>query len=343
MSTSTGVVSFKLYQALLLAELQRSEQVLCPLEALTQARSALGRALASFFALEDGRTLTYVFDQAGRDGQVNRGFVQAFQPAGQSRVHLLSLSPRLDQGEDVQTVWHRLLNHLMAVATERGLHQLCASAGEGSAELEALLAAGFSTYAREDILRLAADAHPQAVAGADVRPESEAEGWAVDQLYQALTPHLVQQAEWIGRLQNDRGRYRPLAHSHGEGFILPDEQGVAGYGYLAPGPSGHWLTLMVHPRAYDRADRLVNYSLALINYYPPRPVYCVVRHYQGGVRAPLKACGFQPISTQCCLVKHTAVRVAETSRGLVPALENRVQAPTATVSTGETVIGVYER
>lgn len=342
-STSTGVVSFKLHQAFLLAELQKSEQVVCPFEALTHPRSALGRALTSFFALEDGRTLTYVFSQAGRDGQVNQGFVQAFQPAGQSKAYLLGLAPRLDRGEDVQPVWYRLLNHLTAVAAERGLCRLFVSAGEDSAELETLLAAGFSAYAREDILRLASDAHPQAVAGAGVRTEYEAERWSIDQLYHAVTPHLVQQAELIGQLQNDEGCYRPMAQSHGEGFVLQDGQGVAGYGHLAPGSSGHWLTLMVHPRAYDMTDQLVNYSLALLNYYPPRPVYCAVRHYQGSVRVSLEACGFQFFSTQCCLVKHTAVRVTEAARGLVPALENRVQAPTTTVSSGETVIGIYER
>ncbi|MBN1937293.1 MAG: hypothetical protein JW934_21720 [Anaerolineae bacterium] len=343
MSISTGIVPFKLHHFFLIAELQKSEQAICPVEALTSPRSALGRALASFLALEDGQTLTFVFNQARRDGQADRGFVQVFQPDGQSGAYLLGLSPRLDQAEDVQTVWYRLLNHLTAIAAERGLSQLFASAGEGSVELEALLGAGFSAYAREDILKLAPDAYPQAVASPDVRSEQTTDRWDIDQLYRAVTPHLVQQAELVGQLQEDAGGRWPMARNQGEGFVLLDGQGIAGYGHLAPGQSGHWLMLMIHPRAYELADRLVDYGLALLNYYPPHPVYCAVRHYQGGVRVHLEACGFQSFSTQCCLVKHTAVRVTEPARGLVTALENRVKAPTTTVSPSETVTGIYER
>jgi hypothetical protein len=73
----------------------------------------------------------------------------------------------------------------------------------------------------------------------------------------------------------------------------------------------------------------------LLNYYPPYPVYCGVREYQGGVRVPLEDRGFKVFSTQCWLVRHTMARVKEPARGLVPALEKRVEAPTTTVSPTE--------
>jgi hypothetical protein len=80
---------------------------------------------------------------------------------------------------------------------------------------------------------------------------------------------------------------------------------------------------------------LLDYGLALLNYYPPYPVYCGVREYQGGVRVPLAQRGFALFSSQCLLVRHILVRVKEAARSLVPALEQRVEAPTTTVSPTE--------
>ena len=89
------------------------------------------------------------------------------------------------------------------------------------------------------------------------------------------------------------------------------------------------------PRVAERAGDLLDYGLALLNYYPPHPVYCGVREYQGGVRVPLSKRGFTLFSSQCLLVRHILARVKEAARGLVPALEQRVEAPTTTVSPTE--------
>jgi hypothetical protein len=124
----------------------------------------------------------------------------------------------------------------------------------------------------------------------------------------------------------------PQGWGQGEGFCLEDRQGLAGYGYLRSGRIGHWLNILVHSRATDRAGDLLDYGLALLNYYPPYPVYCGVREYQGGVRVPLAQRGFALLSSQCLLVRHLLARVKESARGLVPALEKRVEAPTTTVS-----------
>ena len=97
-----------------------------------------------------------------------------------------------------------------------------------------------------------------------------------------------------------------------------------------------WLTVQVHPRACDQTGKLLDYGLALLNYYPPYPVYCEVREYQAGVRIPLEERGFHLLSTHCRLVKHTTVRVKEPARNLVHALEQRAEARTSAVSSGKT-------
>ena len=45
--------------------------------------------------------------------------------------------------------------------------------------------------------------------------------------------------------------------------------------------------------------------------------------------------GFEYVQSQCHLVRYTLARVKEPARGLVPALEKRVEAPTTTVSPTE--------
>ena len=343
MSTPTGIVPFRLYHSLLLARLERSKQSICLLETLIYPRPAWVRALASFLALEEGHTWTYLLSQSRRDGQVEQGFVQAFQPAEGSKAYLLSIAPRLD-GDEGRSLWHRLLGHLMSVAAERGFCSLYVSAEEASPELEAWTEIGFSVYAREEILRLSPDACPQTTAWPDVRPEHEGDRWAIGQLYRSVTPHLVQQAELAGRPVETASSYHPPIFNHGEGFVLSNGADVVGYGHLIFGQRGHWLTLMVDPGVGEqRIGRLIDYALALLDYYPLYPVYCAIRHYQEGLLGPLQARNFQPFSTQCCLVKHTAVRVTESTRVVVSGWENRVQAPTTTISPSETIKGVYER
>jgi hypothetical protein len=190
-------------------------------------------------------------------------------------------------------------------------------------------------YAKEDIFCLAPDTHPQAVTQQGIRPEQGADRWPINQLYRSTVPHLVQQAEALTESKGIEAICGRAIWEFGEGFVLEDRAGIAGYGHLMPGRIGHWLTILVHPRANDGAEKLLDYGLALLNYYPPHPVYCAVREYQGGLRAPLQDRGFEAVATRCRTVKHTTVRVKESARTLVPALEKRAEAPRPTASRSE--------
>jgi hypothetical protein len=241
----------------------------------------------------------------------------------------------LDVDKDAAAIWTRLINHAAAVAAQRGIQRVFSCANEDSPEMAALAGAGLNQYTREDIYRLPPDSHPQVVAPSGIRPEQSVDQWNINQLYRQVTPRLVRQAESPdGEMTGDR-LCGPQGWGQGEGFCLEDRQGIAGYGYLRSGRVGHWLSVLVHPRAADHAGALLDYGLALLNYYPPYPVYCGVREYQGGIRAPLQDRGFTLFTSQCLLVRHLLVRVKEAARGLVPALEKRVEAPTTTVSPTE--------
>jgi hypothetical protein len=320
---------------LLLNQLQRSNVPLCPTEALTRSQSPLWTALTALLPLSEARVFTFVLDELRRDGKRLRGFVQARQPPVRPEAYIQYLGPRLDADEDAQAVWNRLLNHIVAVAGEHSLQRVFACATDGGKEIEVLVGAGFSTYTREEVFRLAPDTHPQATAQKGVRPEQSTDVWAINQLYRAIVPHLVQRAESFSEGNSSKWACSPMVWSQGEGFVLEDSAGIAGYGYLMSGRIGHWLNVAIHLRAYAQAGKLLDYGLALLNYYPPYPVYCAVREYQGGLRAPLGDRGFERFSTQCCLVKHTTMRIKESARGLVPTLEKRMEAPTTSASRTE--------
>ena len=333
------ISSFTPGDLLLLMQLQGKGVSLWPPEALTRPRMPVWSALTSLVGLDEPRALTLVLNEPRRNGARLQGFLQAEQPPTWPEMYLRYISPAVDgtveKWEAARTAWTRLLTHAVSAAGERGLQRVFASVPDQSEALHVMIGAGFSVYAREEIYGLAPDAHPQATAGEGIRPEKSVDAWYVSQLFREIVPHLVQQAEALTASKGIEAANGLLSDERGEGFVLTDGPAVVGYGHLLPGRAGHWLTLIVHPRAYNRAADLLDYGLALLNYYPTHPVYCAVRDYQGGIRTPLKARGFEPVTRQCRMVKHTTVRVAEPARSLVHALEKRAEAPTPTASRTE--------
>ncbi len=327
------IVPFTLRDLALLKQLEKSGVSLSPIESLTHPQSPLWIALSSLLPFDDARSYTFVLNEMRKDGRRRAGFIQLRQPLTRPEMYVQILAPRLDAADDAPTIWSRLLNHAYTVACDRGIQRVFACAPEGSLELETLVGVGFSSYVREEICRLPPDARPQAVAPEGIRPERSDDMWDIERLYKSATPHLVRQAEALQGQSAERPH--GVAWGEGEGFVLRDREGIAGYGHLLTGRIGHWLTVLVHPRACDRIGDLLDYSLALLNYYPPRPVYCAVREYQSGLRTALLERGFVPLGTHCRLVRHTTVRVTEAVRGLVPAIEQRAKAPTTTVSPTE--------
>jgi hypothetical protein len=333
------ITSFTPSDLLLLMQTQGKGASLWPAEELTRPRLPVWSALTSLISLDQPRSLTLVLNEPRRNGARLQGFLQAEQPPMWPEMYLRYISPSVDENlevwETARTVWTRLLTHAVSAAGERGLQRVFASVPDQSEALHVMVGSGFSVYTREEIYRLIPDAHPQAAAGEGIRPERSVDAWYVNQLFGEVVPHLVQQAEALTASKGVEAANGLLTGERGEGFVLADRTGVVGYGHLLPGRVGHWLTLIVHPRAYDQAEALLDYGLALLNYYPAHPVYCAVREYQGGIRAPLEARGFGWVSRQCRMVKHTTVRVAEPARSLVHALEKRAEASTPTASRTE--------
>jgi hypothetical protein len=124
-----------------------------------------------------------------------------------------------------------------------------------------------------------------------------------------------------------------LRQARQEGCVLEDKGEIVGYLRIRQGQTGHWLEMLLHPQAYERADELVVHSLSLLSEYPSLPIYCCLRRYQGGLRAPLEARGFRHFASQCVMVKYTTVRIKEPALKLIPALEKRAEVATPMMKT----------
>jgi len=324
---------FDVRDLLLISKLQNQGVLLNLEEALTKTYRPLLAALAGCLPLQGIRVLTYVCDEA-EEGRRTAGFAQVRMRRESSEADVVYLTPSLSVAEDAKTTWCRLLEKLFLEAGEQGIHRIFARLPEDGPEVEAFQRVGFSVYTQEDVFRLAQIpfklSHPER---RTVRSQQAADNWGLQGLYATVAPRLVQRAEHltVRKWEATPGPWPRQARR--EGYVLEDKREIMGYLRIRQGQTGHWLEMLLHPQAHERADELIVQSLSILAEYPPRPIYCCLRRYQGGLRVPLEARGFQHFASQCVMVKHTTVRVKEPALKLVPALEKRAEAATPMMKT----------
>lgn len=246
----------------------------------------------------------------------------------QDVVYLATTGPRAAHLPSDYEIWYRLLERLGLNAGYHQLQRLYAAIPGQHGELrEIFRQVGFQAFAHATILHLSGPDWDQGTTLAPMRAQSRRDHWAVHKLYGATTPHLVQHAE----VRNARHWALPLARgwlgpSRAAWVLGPDDDLVA-YLRLASGPAGHVFSMLIRPDARDIAVDVLRFGLA--NLSDTRPVYLLLREYQGELIAPAQDLGFQPIGEQALLVKHMVVPVrrALLVPSLEPGLEPRVPAP----------------
>lgn len=316
---------FDVRYLLLVSKLQNQGVLLNLEEALTQTYKPLLAALAGCLSPQGIGVSTYVCDEVEENRRM-AGFAQVRMRRDRSEADVVYLAPSLSVAGDAKTLWFRLLEQLCREAGEQGIQRIFARLPEDGPEVEAFQQVGFSIYTQEDIFRLGQIppdlSHPERMT---MRPQQPADNWGLQELYKTIAPRLVQQAENLTARKWEATPGLWLGQTRREGYVLEDKGEVIGYLRIRPGQTGHWLEMLLHPQAHERADELVVQSLALLAEYPPLPIYCCLRRYQGGLRSRLEAQGFQLLASQCVMVKHTTVWVKKPALRLVPALEKRAE------------------
>lgn len=236
----------------------------------------------------------------------------------QDIVYLATAGARSTRLPSDYELWYRLLERLSVDAGYHHVQRLYAAIPAQHNELrEIFRQLGFQAFAHGTILHLSGPDWDQGTSLAPMRPQSRRDHWAIHKLYGATTPHLVQHAE----VRNARHWALPITQGwfgpRRAAWVLgPDDDFVA-YLRLVSGPAGHVFSMLIRPDARDAAVDVLRFGLAQLS--DTRPVYLLLREYQGELVAPAQDLGFQPIGEQALLVKHIVVPVRRPL--LVPALE----------------------
>jgi hypothetical protein len=136
----------------------------------------------------------------------------------------------------------------------------------------------------------------------------------VSHLYINIVPALVQQVEQPPIIER-----RDLAHAL--------ESDVLGYLDIERGPKGVWVQPYLHPAA-ENLDELLAGFLESYSDSRRRPLYFVVRSYQGWVSHGLERLGFTVCSDQAVMVKRLAALIRHPARVQLPAVEGTRPEPT---------------
>jgi len=318
-----GVIRpFGLGDLLLLYRLQGRGACLDLCHALAGSEPPAWVALtAPFRGWWGGEVVTYVSRRAGEGSLA--GAIQMRRRPGRPEADIVFIAPALEDGEEVAALWHRLLAHCVRQAGERRVQRVFISAPEQAREMLSLFRqAGFSPYTREEVFRGEELVRPVLSQRWQVRPLASADGWALQKLYATITPRLVQQAEGGGSPSGDQSLPWRAPGPQAR-FVLARGGEIAGLVSVRAGRSGHCLRLWGDFQTSGEVLALLGQGLAALSAHPPRPIYCLVREYQGGVRGPLVECGFRHVATWSRLVKHTVLRVREPAWRTLPVLEPR--------------------
>lgn len=249
-----------------------------------------------------GRTTIYVL-RKGDGGALG----QLHYPAKHTSARLAYVAPDLEEGDD-DTLWLTLLDGLARVAGERGSVNLIAEVDDDSPMLDVLRRANFGVYARQELW-----AHPTSPAAqpgnALLRPAADMDEPGMQTLYSELMPGLMRQVE-------------PLAVDTDAAYVMDDgETGRIMVMVLEHrGIRKTLIEIYMHPDVAELAYAVVNNALSLVH-SDDQPVYCRLRSRLAPLGAALLEAGFEPVTTQAVMVRHTAARIRHHAFGKLPVVE----------------------
>lgn len=198
----------------------------------------------------------------------------------------------------------QLLDALTRSAGGQGARHLVAEVDEDQPAFHALRESGFAVYARQRIWRL--DALPALAARDSSEPVPADNSWrheqasdevALTMLYANLVPALVQQVEAPPR-------------RNGRGWVHSQQGELLGYLNVDRGPLGSWVQPYLHPAA-EPVEQLLLTFLVAVETRPGRPLYLVVRSYQGWLNAILEPLGLQPATDQAVMVRRLVAPIRQ--------------------------------
>lgn len=318
---------------------------------LLQPSSPLQDAFSAYLPWAYKSGVTYILRQEEHE-LARMGFVQWQLHHSRGEADLLMLAPALDAPDGHPAIWHKLLTGSALFLAEHQIRRLYSELSDQPLLVNTFLQAGFHLYARETIWRLVsgppAFSPPDATA---LRPQTDADRWALEQLYSRITPAPVRQAEAVdgdGEVGSEESLSPILTNHHLHQaitcYVLENRESLDGCVQIISGRTGVQLRVWVDSNDPDtsRVHLLIRYGLQAIAQAPVRtPIYIAVRDYQGGLAAILEEYGFVPFTDRVRMVRPIWQRAKKAVESRLPSLETVAEAlpgslalPQATTKTG---------
>lgn len=228
-------------------------------------------------------------------------------------------------------IWFRLLETLCIQAGQHHVQRLYAGLSQRHDELrEVFRQLGFHCYAQQTVMRLEGPDWDQGTSLAAMRPQSQRDIWSIHQLYGAITPRPVQQAEAREARSWKQALTQSWQRKQRRAWVLGRDDALDAYIAQISGPAAHVMTMLIRPEARELTTSVLRFALGQIS--DELPVYLLLRDYQSELMLPASDLGFHPIGEQALLVKQTTVSVRRPM--LTPALEPGIEprAPLPTIS-----------
>jgi len=317
---------FRLSDMGLVAHLQK-EGVLLDLETgLTRPRSPLSMAIISSLPLSRTGTSTFVVNHKEEKSRFV-GLAQMRKRPGRPEHVVVFIAPALRQGNGAHAIWQRMLAYLCVKAGERNGQRLYASLPSDGEEYQIFRHVGFTAYAQEDVFKLVSPPPGNdTVEPLPVRRQRLRDSWGLQQLYAAVTPRAVQNAEGSAQSQWELGRASWLgSYPNRSGYVWESHDEIWAAIQIRTSRAGHWLRVLLHPDALDQANSLVAAALSRVRRAPDQKVYFAVRTYEAGIPTALIAWDFQHMRSQTLTVKHTTVWAREPASQPGHSLEGRAE------------------
>ena len=203
---------------------------------------------------------------------------------------------------------------------EWGAKQVVADLEISSEQFPNFRRAGFSVLAKQRVYRCRPVISKNTVLGIGWRTWTSVDIPAVQRLYSAIVPPLLQPVE-------------PLTRRESLGLVYFDEAGeLQAYADLVYGPVGVWVLPMIHPRTSGQTTQLLMQLLHDLPGVNSRSVYLAVRSYQPWVEEALVKINSSPGPEQALLVRYLTLQQRVVPEFSLSAIENGKAEPTMPVA-----------
>jgi len=266
---------------------------------------------------------SYVLEEGGQIW----GFIQARPRSSFDKWEIIRLVATTDKPHDV---WAKLLEYMCVAAGNSRATKLFATVPEDAEELQIFRQIGFYRFACEDSLTLPISEHsPAPDLPAALRPAEQRDAFPILQLYAAIAPRNVQQAEGLTARDYEPPAGRLNGWLYHFGLTSDSTQSTAVWVAEEDGRLFAWFRLrwresrcrmsfLIHPDKREAFPDLRDYVVGMAKATRPCILGVQVRDYQQELVPRFEDIGFQHTGRSLLLVKHIAVQILE--RRLAPVL-----------------------